>query len=449
MFSTFGNIFRIPELRKRILFTLAMVIVYQLGAHIPVPGVDAVALQKHMEDAAAQGTLLGFIDMFSGGGFKRLSVFALGIMPYISASIILQLLTVVSPYLERLSKEGEEGRKKITQYTRYGTVVITAFQSFMLTYWILSMDVVPNPGIAIPLGFGKFIYGFQFMTVLTVTSGTVFLMWLGEQITERGIGNGISILITIGIIVRLPTAIIYTINDIVQGGGNMNAFKAIVVLALLLASMAFIVVLQYAQRRIPIKRGKQVVGRKQYAANVSYLPIKINTAGVIPVIFASAILMFPATIAQFTGLEFLDKFSYALSPGGVINILLNVILIVFFCYFYTAITFNPKDTAENLQKYGATIPGYSHGKRTEHYIDRILTRVTLAGALGLAIIAVFPDIVYRYLNVPYNVAAFLGGTSLIIVVGVALETVNQIENHLRIRNYDGFRKRGRVKKTRF
>ena len=448
MFDTFGNIFRIPELRKRILFTLSMIVVYQLGAHIPVPGVDAIALQKHMEDAAQEGTLLGFIDMFAGGGFKRLSVFALGIMPYISASIILQLLTVVSPYLEKLSKEGEEGRKKITQYTRYGTVIITAFQSFMLTYWILSMDVVPNPGFEIPLGFGR-LYGFQIMTVLTVTSGTVFLMWLGEQITERGIGNGISILITVGIIVRFPQAVILTIIDIVQGGGNMNAFKAITVLVLLLVAMAFIVILQYGQRRIPIKRGKQVVGRKQYAANVSYLPIKINTAGVIPVIFASAILMFPATIAQFTGLDFLEKFSFALSPGGVINILLNVILIVFFCYFYTAITFNPKDTAENLQKYGATIPGYSHGKRTEHYIDRILTRVTLAGAIGLAVIAVFPDIVYRYMNVRSDIASFLGGTSLIIVVGVALETVNQIENHLRIRNYDGFRKRGRVKKTRF
>ncbi len=442
MFNAFLNIFRIPDLRKRVLFTLGLVSIYRLGAHVPTPGINADALAKIMGSQAGMNTLLGMMDMFSGGSFRQMTVFALGIMPYITASIILQLLTVVVPYLEELAKKGEEGRKKLTQYTRYLTVVITMFQSFMLSFWIESLQVETGAGVVTSPGIG-----FKLLTMLTITSGTAFIMWLGEQITEKGIGNGISIIIFVGIVARFPNAV--RLSIIQFKNGVMSTFDILVILAMMVAVTAIIVVTQNAQRRITIKRGKQVIGRKQYAGNVSYLPIRINTAGVIPIIFASSILMFPATIAGFTEVEWLKSAARYLYPGNLLHSLLYVILTIFFCYFYTAITFNPKDTAEHLQKYGATIPGYSHGKRTEDYIDTVLVRVTFVGGLFLAGVAVLPDLVTQFMGIPWMVADFLGGTGLIIIVGVALDTVAQVENQLRVRNYDGFTPKGRRIKSRF
>jgi len=434
----FGNIFRIPDLRGRILFTLGMLIVLQLGGMITVPGVDQAALKAFMGRTGMENTLFGMLDMFTGGAFKQLSFFALGVMPYITASIILQLLTVVWPYLEELSKKGEEGRKKINQYTRYSTVAITALQSFMLAVQIKNAATTGS-GPIVP-GSGTL---FVIMTVLSMTTGTIFIMWMGEQITERGIGNGISLIIFANIVARFPQAVSDGLKLLRVNAPQFTPFRAMTVLVLMLVVIAVIVVLNGATRRITIKRGRQVVGRRVYGGNVSYLPIRINQAGVIPVIFASSILMLPQTVLQFVQVEFLQTFANDwMGRGGILYTTIDFALIVFFCFFYTAITFNPKDVAENLQKYGITIPGYSHGRRTEEYIEKILVRVTVVGAIILAIVSVFPDILYSQWKIPYSIANFLGGTGLIIVVGVALDTVNQIENHLRVRNYETFRKKG-------
>jgi len=455
MWSAFRNIFKIPDLRKRVLFTLGVIIILQLGYHITVPLVNSAELNRlatRSGGIAGQGTLLGLLDMFSGGAFNRFSIFAMGIMPYISASIIMQLLTVVVPFLEELNKKGEEGRKKINQYTRYLTVAITFIQSYMLTYWIVNVSaaegyrLVDNPNQL-----------FRLLAALSITTGTLFIMWLGERITERGIGNGISLIIFANIVARLPVALRVIIGKLLMGTGavagsyfrDITVPTTIIIGILMVTIVAAIVVLTQGQRRIPIKRGRQTVGRRTYGGQMSYLPIKINVSGVIPVIFASALLGFPATIAQFSNSERIQTFATTyLSPGHWLYQLLYVTLIIFFCYFYTAIVFNPKDVAENLRKYGSTVPGYSHGRKTELYIDYILTRITLFGAFFLAIIAVIPEMMMAYMKIPRSVSGFLGGTSMIIVVGVALDTIRAIENHLLLRNYDGFRKKGRVKARR-
>jgi len=461
MLEIIDNIRKIPDLRNRILFTLFVLVIVQLAAHVTVPGVNAVALKQYM---GAQGSrsIFGLIDLFTGGGFKRLSIVALGIMPYITASILIQLLTVVWPYLEELSKRGEEGRKTINRYTRYGTVIITLFQSMMLANGLAGAQPIGGQPMILYARLP-----FVLSTMLAVTTGTIFLMWLGEQITERGIGNGISLIIFAGIVARFPSAVGRLIQYL-KIGETITPFRAILIALMMVGVIAAIVVMTYAQRRITIRRGKQVVGRKVYGGSTSYLPIRVNTAGVIPVIFAASIMIFPLQILGWlTGISVMDMdpgiwksilgasqpvFEWLHRQMGMGSFLYNtlyVLMIIFFCYFYTSITFNPKDLAENLQRYGSTIPGYSQGKRTEQYITYIIERVTLAGGIMLAVIAVIPNIVYGAWSIDPTITDFLGGTGLIIVVGVALDTVNQIENHLRMRNYDTFRKRGRIKRRRF
>lgn len=435
MIEGFQNAFRIPELKKRILFTLALLAVYRIGAHIPTPGIDSQALAAFFQQT--QGTLLGFFDMFSGGALSRLTIFALGIMPYISASIILELLTVVVPYLEKLKKEGEQGRKKITQYARYGTIVLSAVQGLGISLGLESMQsptgalVVPDPG-----------WSFRLMTVLTLTAGTAFIMWLGEQITERGIGNGISLIIFAGIVARLPSAIVNTFR--LMETGELNLLLMIFLLGLMLAVVAAIVFMEAGHRKIPIQYAKRVVGRRMYGGQTTHLPLKLNTSGVIPPIFASSIISFPLTIATFTHHPWLEWVSSALAPATPLYTLANVVMIFFFCYFYTAIIFNPMDVAENMKKYGGFIPGMRPGKRTAEYIDRTLTRLTFVGAIYLSFVVILPDYMIRYLNVPF----YFGGTGLLIVVGVAMDTMQQIESHLVMRHYESFLKKGRLRGRR-
>jgi len=431
----FQNAFRIPELKKRILFTLGLLAVYRVGAHIPTPGIDSQALAAFFQQT--QGTLLGFFDMFSGGALSRLTIFALGIMPYISASIILELLTVVVPYLEKLKKEGEQGRKKITQYARYGTIVLSAVQGLGISLGLESMQsptgalVVPHPG-----------WSFRLMTVLTLTAGTAFIMWLGEQITERGIGNGISLIIFAGIVARLPSAIVNTFR--LMETGELNLLLIIFLLGLMLAVVAAIVFMEAGHRKIPIQYAKRVVGRRMYGGQSTHLPLKLNTSGVIPPIFASSIISFPLTITTFTHHPWLEWVSKALAPATPLYTLANVVMIFFFCYFYTAIIFNPMDVAENMKKYGGFIPGMRPGKRTAEYIDRTLTRLTFVGAIYLSFVVILPDYMIRYLNVPF----YFGGTGLLIVVGVAMDTMQQIESHLVMRHYESFLKKGRLRGRR-
>ena len=433
--SGFQNIFKIPELKKRIFYTLALLTVYRIGVHVPTPGIDTVALASFF--AKAQGTLLGLFDMFSGGALERLSVFALGIMPYISASIILQLLTVVVPHLERLSKEGEQGRKKITQYTRYGTVVLSIIQGFGISVGLESMASPGGAQVVIDPG-----WSFRLMTVITLTSGTAFIMWLGEQITERGIGNGISLIIFAGIVARMPTAIANTFRLV--STGEMGIFTVLVILVLMIAVVGFIIFVEQGQRRIPVQYAKRVVGRKMYGGQSTHLPLKINTAGVIPAIFASSIIMFPATIASFIAIPWVKSIADSMQPGNWLYQLLFVGFIFFFCYFYTAVTFNPVDVADNMKKQGGYIPGIRPGKRTADYIDRVLTRITLGGAIYVSAVCVLPSILISKFNVPF----YFGGTALLIVVGVAIDTVSQIESHMLTRHYEGFLKKGGIKGRR-
>ena len=420
----FQNIGKIPELKRRIIATLALLAVYRVGVHIPTPGIDGRVLASIFEQA--RGTLLGFFDMFAGGGLERLSVFALGIMPYISASIILQLLTVVVPTLERLSKEGEAGRKKITQYTRYGTVVISLIQGFGIAVGLEQMRgsggelVVYNPG-----------WTFRLMTMITLTGGTAFIMWLGEQITEKGIGNGISLIIFAGIVARMPNAIAGTLSLV--NSGEMNWFVVALLTAMMFLVIAFIIFMETSQRRIPVQYAKRVVGRKMYGGQSTHLPLKVNTAGVIPPIFASSILMFPATIASFINHPYMKRFSELLTPGSFLHELLYIAFIIFFCFFYTAIVFNPDNVSDNMKKYGGYIPGIRPGKKTSEYIERILSRVTLIGAIYISFVCVLPTLLVKKFNVPF----YFGGTALLIVVGVALDTIQQIESHLILRHYEG------------
>ena len=427
--SGFGNIFRIPELKKRILFSLALLIVYRVGVHIPVPGVDAVALASFFEKA--RGTLLGLFDMFSGGAFEQMSVFALGIMPYISASIILQLLTVTIPHLERLSKEGEQGRKKITQYTRYGTIVLSIIQGFAIGVGLESMSSPGGAPVVISAG-----WGFRLMTVVTLTAGTAFIMWLGEQITERGIGNGISLIIFAGIICRLPRAMANTFR--LLSTGEIAIFLVLLVIVLMVAVIGAIIFVETAQRRIPVQYAKRVVGRRMYGGQSTHLPLKINTSGVIPPIFASSIIMFPATVASFISIPWIQNLAGAFRPGQWAYELLYVAFIFFFCFFYTAVTFNPVDVAENMKKQGGYIPGIRPGKRTADYIDRVLTRITLGGAFYVSAVCVLPSVLISQFNVPF----YFGGTALLIVVGVAIDTIAQMESHMLSRHYEGFLKKG-------
>lgn len=425
----FQNLFKIPELKKRVIFTLALLIVYRIGVHVPVPGIDAVALASFF--AKAKDTILGLFDMFSGGALERLSVFALGIMPYISASIILQLLTVVVPHLERLSKEGEQGRKKITQYTRYGTVVLSIIQGFGISVGLESMMAPGGAPVVLVPG-----WGFRLLTMITLTSGTAFIMWLGEQITERGIGNGISLIIFSGIVVNIPSAISNTFK--LLSTGELSIFPVLILVVLMAAVVGFIVFVEQGQRRIPVQYAKRVIGRKLYGGQSTHLPLKINTSGVIPPIFASSIIMFPATLASFINVDWIQSVAAAIKPGNLSYELLFVGFIYFFCYFYTAVTFNPVDVAENMKKHGGFIPGIRPGKRTADYIDRVLTRLTLGGATYVAAVCVLPSVLISNFNVPF----YFGGTALLIVVGVAIDTMSQMESHMLTRHYEGFLKKG-------
>ena len=431
----FSNIFRIPELKRRVLFTLAMLAVYRIGAHIPTPGIDGAALAELF--AKAEGTILGFFDMFSGGALSRLTIFALGIMPYISASIILQLMTIVSPYLARLKKEGEQGQKKITQYTRYGTVLLSLIQSSGISVGLEAMKspggaaIVPQPG-----------WGFRFMTILTLTAGTAFIMWLGEQITERGIGNGISLIIFTGIVAGTPTAIFQSLD--LMGTGELQPLVMLFLLLVMIGVVGVIVFTEGGQRRIPIQYAKRVVGRKMYGGQSTHLPLKVNTSGVIPPIFASSMIMFPATIAQFIDHPWMQNISASLTPGSLIYSLIFVGAIFFFCYFYTAVIFNPVDVADNMKKHGGYVPGIRPGAKTSDYIDQTLSKLTFYGAIYLSLICILPDYLIKYFNIPF----YFGGTSLLIVVGVSLDTMQQIESHLVMRNYDGFVKKGRLRSRR-
>lgn len=424
MLGAFGNIFKIPELKRRVFFTFAMLAVYRVGCMIPTPGVNGAQIAEWFSQQ--QGTIFGMFSMFSGGAMERGSIFALGIMPYISASIILQLLTVVIPYLERLSKEGEVGRRKITQYTRYGTVVLSLFQGYMIAYaleqGLLGGGAVTTPGLY-----------FRLMTMTTLTAGTAFIMWLGEQISERGIGNGISLIIFGGIVASMPVAIIRLFQTSFEQ--DRGVLKMLPILAVMVVVIGFIIFVERAQRKIPIQHAKRVIGRKIYGGASTHLPLRINTAGVIPPIFASSILMFPTTITQFfPDSAILSRVNDWMQPTALLYNLIYIGLIIFFCYFYTAVTFNPVDVAENLKKSGAYIPGRRPGKPTADYIDRILVRITFGGSLYVAAICVLPTILIAQFNVPF----YFGGTSLLIVVGVALDTIQQLESHMLTRHYEGF-----------
>jgi preprotein translocase subunit SecY len=419
--SGFQNIFKIPELKKRIFFTLGLLVVYRVGVNVPVPGIDSAALAEIFNRFRG---VLGIVDLFSGGALERFSIFALGIMPYISASIILQLLTVVIPHLERLSKEGEQGRKKITQYTRYGTVLLSLIQGFGISYGLVQGNANAIPAaMFIPL------------TVITLTAGTAFIMWLGEQITERGIGNGISLIIFAGIVARAPAAVGATLE--LLRSGTMNIFLVLILLVFMALVVAFIIFVEQGQRRIPVQYAKRVVGRRLYGGQSTHLPLKINQSGVIPPIFASSIIMFPATMASFIDVPFMQNVAGALRPGNVWYELLFIGFIFFFCYFYTAVTFNVVDVADNMKKQGGFIPGIRPGKRTADYIDRVLTRITLGGAIYVSAVCVLPSVLINQFGVPF----YFGGTALLIVVGVAIDTIAQIESHMLTRHYEGFLKK--------
>lgn len=444
--SAVVNIFKIPELRKRVLFTLFILIVYRIGAHVPIPGINVEALKAYFEQAAKSaagaGGLLDFFDLFAGGALKRFTVFALGIMPYISSSIIMQLLTVVIPALERLQKEGPEGYKKINQYTRYGTVLLCALQGLGLTFWMKSMSSVK--GTVVPKDAG---ISFIIITVVAITTGTMVLMWLGEQITEKGIGNGISLLIFAGIVVRVPAAFMNTVDRIIS---RSDPIIGVILIAIFVLVVAASILLTLGIRKIPVQYGKRVVGRRMVQMTSQAIPLRVNAAGVIPIIFASSIILFPAQISNMLGgskYAILTNLQYWLSPGHGVYIFLYGSLIIFFCYFYTAIQFNPVDIAENLKKYGGFIPGIRPGQNTSDYIMRVLNRITLSGSIFLALIAVIPDFIIRIWpeEVSPEMAYLFGGTSLLIIVGVALDTLKQIESQLLMRHYDGFIKKGRIK----
>jgi preprotein translocase subunit SecY len=429
--STIANISKLPELRRRLLFTLICLAVYRIGIFVTTPGVNRVEMKNFLLQGGS-GSFLGMLNMFSGGAIEQLSIFALGIMPYVSASIILQLLTVVVPTLDRLNKEGEQGRKKINQLTRYGCVIIALVQSFFIATWLEGLgrggslgysagQVVADPG-----------WSFRLITMISLTTGTAFIMWLGEQITERGIGNGISLIIFAGIVADLPDALTQLWS--VRKMGDINTFNILLLVALVVGVIAAITFFERGHRRIPIQYAKRVVGRKMYGGQSTFLPLKINSAGVIPPIFASSILLFPAQIANMSSSTWLASISQALQPGDWRYDVVYVLLIVFFCYFYTAVTFNPVDVADTMKKNGGFIPGIRPGKKTAEYIDRVLTRITFAGALYISAVCILPSLLQTQMKVPF----YFGGTGLLIVVGVALDFVQQVESHLISHQYEGF-----------
>ena len=452
------NIFAIPELRKRVIFTLLLLAVYRMGSQIVTPGLNSDALRQFFE--ALQGSFFGFMDMFSGKNISKMTIFALGVMPYISSSIILQLLQVVWPYLERIAKEGELGKKKITQYTRYGTVLICLIQGGGIAVGLENMN--PN-GIPVVLNPG---WGFRLLTVLTLTTGTMFIMWLGEQISERGIGNGISLIIFAGIVVGLVPGVGNTFEGLKTG--DMSPLKLIFILALIIGVIAFICFVEMGQRRIPITYAKRIQGRKMMGGQSTYLPLKVNTGGVIPIIFASSVITFPATILQFIKHPIAQKITQQLTFGMPLYTLLYIVSIIFFTYFYISIIFNPKDVSDNVQKYGGFIPGIRPGDQTSRYIDSVLSKLTFIGAIYLVLVALLPEFLltgfkvgalpfvgdFLEANLPrwfyegFNVQFYFGGTSILIVVGVAMDTVQQIEAQLTMRNYDSFSRKGRIRGRR-
>ncbi len=459
MLDSIRNIFSIPELRKRVIFTLLLLAVYRVGGVIPNPGLSATALAEFWQ--SQKGSLLGFIDLFSGRNMSRMTIFALGIMPYISASIILQLLTVVWPYLERLSKEGELGRKKITQYTRYGTILICLVQAFGIAIFLEALRTPAGAPVVIDPG-----WGFKLLTILTLTTGTVFVMWLGEQISERGIGNGISLIIFAGIVVDFPSGLVGLVRGLRTG--SMDPLKMIFLGALMVAVIAFIVFVERGQRRIPVSYAKRVVGRKVYGGQSTHLPLRVNTGGVIPIIFAASVITIPATLANLIKVPWVQSIAAQFGMGMPLYNLVYIAAIIFFTYFYISIIFNPVDVADNLRKYGGFIPGIRPGKNTSDYIDDVLSRITLAGALYLAAVAILPEFLITGLKVqglpwigPWleaNLPRFMteglginfmfGGTSILIVVGVAMDTMQQIEAQLVMRHYDGFMRRSRIRGRR-
>ena len=439
MFDTFQNVFKIPDLRKKVLFTLLMIFIYRVGGHIPTPGINSGILAEFW--AQSQNNLFGLYDMFVGGAFGKATVFAMGVMPYISASIIIQLLATVFPYFHKLQREGGEGKKKITQYTRYGTVILSFVQAIGVSVFLQSI-VSPSTGqhavlssIAGPI--------FTFVTAISLTTGTIFIMWLGEQITNRGIGNGISFIIFIGIVDRLPRAVIGEIQQLLAG--TRNVFVEIIVLVIIFAMTAFIVVMTQATRRIPIQTPKKVVGTKMYAGQNTVLPLRVNMAGVIPIIFASSLMFLPSMLKNFfPESQAMEDFTNLFLPGRPIHDALYALLIIFFTYFYTAIIFNPMDIADNLKKSGGFVPGIRPGKKTAEFLDSVLTRITFPGSVFLAFVAVVPFLILG----TFNVSFYFGGTSVLIVVGVALDTLQQLEYHLQMHNYEGFLKKGRLRGRR-
>ena len=435
MLEGLGSVSKIPELQRRILFTFLLLVVYRIGVYIPTPGIDNVALLNYFEQA--KGSLFGMMDMFAGGAFSHFSIFALGIMPYISSSIILQLLTVAIPHLERLSKEGEAGRRKITQYTRYGTVVLSTIQGFGIAWGLQYMAGPSGSPIVLQPG-----WPFIMMTVITLTSGTAFIMWLGETITEKGIGNGISLIIFAGIVCRMPAAIGSTYRLV--SSGELGVLVILLLTFMMIFVIGAIVFVEGGQRRIPVQYAKRIVGRKMYGGQTTHLPLKINSAGVIPPIFASSVIMFPATIANFAPQSWMKDIASYLLPGKVGYELLYVAFIFFFCFFYTAVTFKPDDVADNMKKFGGYVPGIRPGKKTAEYIEDILEKLTFSGAIYVSLVCVLPSVLISQLNTPF----YFGGTALLIVVGVAMDTASQIESHLLTRQYEGFMKKGQIARRR-
>ncbi|MDI6740016.1 MAG: preprotein translocase subunit SecY [Candidatus Edwardsbacteria bacterium] len=430
MWEKFQNIFRIPELRKKILFTVALLVVYRIGGHLPTAGIDTQALAEFFR--AQRGSLFGMYDLFVGGNLSRATIFALGIMPYISSSIMMQLLGSVIPFLEKLQKEGEAGRKKINQYTRYATVALALFQSYGIALFLESLApnglaVVPNPGFA-----------FRLLTMITMTAGTIFVMWLGEQITDRGIGNGISMIIFVGCLDMIPGQIAQTVTAL--SAGAIGIVTVVFVLILMVLVTAAVVLMTQASRKIPVQYAKRVVGRKIYGGQNTYIPLSFNSAGVIPIIFAQSVLAFPMTFITFFKADWAQSLAGLFTTESWLYNSLYALLIIFFAYFYTAIVINPADLADNMKKYGGFIPGIRPGSKTAEYVDRILTRITLPGAIFFAIIAILPSILMHVARVPF----YFGGTTLLIIVGVALDTLQQIESHLLMRHYEGFIKGGKI-----
>jgi len=448
MFSALVNSFRIPDLKRRLIITAALIAIYRVGCYVPTPGIDGAELARLFEHIGKTqgGTIFGIINMFSGGAMERLTIFALGIMPYISASIILQLLTAVIPALEKLAKEGKAGYERINQYTRYGTVVLSIVQSFFIALWLENparlqgFRIVMFPGL-----------GFRILTVLTLTTGTIFIMWLGEQIQERGIGNGISLVITAGIVSRVWPALhqlILLISPFEASRRQIQPITLLIMAVLFFGVVFAVIMITLGQRKIPVQYARRIVGRKIYGGQSTYIPLKVDTSGVIAIIFAQSIILFPATIASFIPNPAFQRLAEGLIRGHLLYTILYALLIIFFCYFYTAIVFNPIDISDNMKKYGGFVPGIRPGAPTAEFLDFVMTRITLAGAIFIAFIAIFPDFLMAWLKVPYLVASFAGGTSILITVGVMLDTLKQIESHLLTHHYEGFIKSGHIRGRR-